>query len=221
MHVIVCTTSIVCMQMLFMHICECYDNASQSNPSHSQHGDTESHSKRNWNLQIDGCMWIDLKIENLVDPASSHMLVSKIKPCKCLYRMFHIETANSSLIQLSKTWFPHITWIPTVMLQLIHDIRLNLSERLLLLVQYQHGPARFLLNHNDWMDYIAIAFCTPLMFLTYQPRTVGHLPTMATTGDGGLGFDSGEGAREIATTSKEGSRRANYPILTHGGSDKK
>ncbi|CAL8988662.1 unnamed protein product [Prunus brigantina] len=29
-------------------------------------------------------------------------------------------------------------------------------------------------------------------------------------------FDSGEGARETATTSKEGSRRANYPIPTRG-----
>ena len=44
---------------------------------------------------------------------------------------------------------------------------------------------------------------------------------MVFTGDGELGFDSGEGARETATTSKEGSRRANYPILTQGGSDKK
>ncbi|KAK8586381.1 hypothetical protein V6N13_009974 [Hibiscus sabdariffa] len=39
---------------------------------------------------------------------------------------------------------------------------------------------------------------------------------MVVTGDGELGFDSGEGARETATTSKEGSRRANYPILTRG-----
>ena len=44
---------------------------------------------------------------------------------------------------------------------------------------------------------------------------------MALTGNGELGFDSGEGARETATTSKEGSRRANYPILTQGGSDNK
>ena len=36
---------------------------------------------------------------------------------------------------------------------------------------------------------------------------------MAFTGNGKLGFDSGEGALEIATTSKEGSRRVNYPIL--------
>ena len=36
-----------------------------------------------------------------------------------------------------------------------------------------------------------------------------------------LGFCSGEGAWEIATTSKEGSRRVNYPILINRGSDKK
>jgi len=41
------------------------------------------------------------------------------------------------------------------------------------------------------------------------------------TSDGELGFDSGEGALETATTSKEGSRHANYPILTGGGSDNK
>ena len=44
---------------------------------------------------------------------------------------------------------------------------------------------------------------------------------MALTGNGGLGFDSGEGALEMATTSKEGSRHVNYPILIQGGSDNK
>ena len=44
---------------------------------------------------------------------------------------------------------------------------------------------------------------------------------MVLTGDGELGFDSGEGAWEMATTSKEGSRRANYPIPIRGGSDNK
>ena len=56
--------------------------------------------------------------------------------------------------------------------------------------------------------------------LTYQLSTVGSWPTVALTGNGELGFDSGEEARETATTSKEGSRRANYPLLTQGGSDK-
>ena len=58
-------------------------------------------------------------------------------------------------------------------------------------------------------------------FLTYQLPTVGYWPTVALTGNGELGFDSGEGAWETATTSKEGSRRVNYPIRTQGGSDKK
>ena len=31
-------------------------------------------------------------------------------------------------------------------------------------------------------------------FLTYQLSTVGYLPTVALTGNGELGFDSGEGA---------------------------
>ena len=37
----------------------------------------------------------------LVDPASSHMLVSKIKPCMCKYKLIlYCETANGSLNQL-------------------------------------------------------------------------------------------------------------------------
>ena len=58
-------------------------------------------------------------------------------------------------------------------------------------------------------------------FLTYQLQLVRYWLTQAVTGNGELGFDSGEGALEIATTSKDGSRRANYPIPTRGGSDKK
>jgi hypothetical protein len=38
----------------------------------------------------------------LVDPASSHMLVSKIKPCRSKYELKLSETANGSLHQL---WF--------------------------------------------------------------------------------------------------------------------
>ena len=37
----------------------------------------------------------------LVDSASSHMLVSKIKPCKSEYKHLYRETANGSLNQLS------------------------------------------------------------------------------------------------------------------------
>ena len=40
------------------------------------------------------------KSTNLVDPASSHMLVSKIKPCMSQYESFYDETAHGSLKQL-------------------------------------------------------------------------------------------------------------------------
>ena len=36
----------------------------------------------------------------LVDPASSHMLVSKIKPCMSKYKQLYREAANGSLNQL-------------------------------------------------------------------------------------------------------------------------
>ena len=75
--------------------------------------------------------------------------------------------------------------------------------------------------HNNRMKLMVCTGAVSFRFLTYQLSTVGYWPTVAMTGNGVLGYDSGEGARETATTSKEGSRRANYPILTQGGSDKK
>ena len=59
----------------------------------------------------------------------------------------------------------------------------------------------------------------PFKFLPYQLSMVGYWPTMALTGDGELGFDSGEGALETAPTSKEGSSGETYPIPIRGGRD--
>ena len=56
--------------------------------------------------------------------------------------------------------------------------------------------------HNKRMERIACAGAMSFEFLTYQLSTVGYWPTVALTGNGELGFDSGEGARETATTSK-------------------
>ena len=79
--------------------------------------------------------------------------------------------------------------------------------------------AEVVLSHNNCADRIQCD--ESIEFLPYQLWMVGYGPTMALTGNGELGFDSGEGALETATTSKEGSRRVNYPILTQGGSDNK
>ena len=68
------------------------------------------------------------QVSYLVDPASSHMLVSKIKPCMSKYKLLHSETANGSLDQL---WFLRSynpTWITVVILELIHESRLRLYE---------------------------------------------------------------------------------------------
>ena len=79
--------------------------------------------------------------------------------------------------------------------------------------------AGIVLNHDNCAERDHHA--KSIEFLPYQLWMVGYGPTMALTGNGELGFDSGEGALEMATTSKEGSRRVNYPILMQGGSDKK
>ena len=76
-------------------------------------------------------------------------------------------------------------------------------------------------THSNWSNREACGRDKSFKFLPHQLSMVVYWTTMAFTGNGGLGFDSGEGAWETATTSKEGSRRANYPILTQGGSDKK
>ena len=61
----------------------------------------------------------------LVDPASSHMLVSKIKPCMSKYKLLQSETANGSL---GHPWFLrsyNSTWITVVILELIHASKLR------------------------------------------------------------------------------------------------
>ena len=71
---------------------------------------------------------VDTQASYLVDPASSHMLVSKIKPCMSKYRLSHSETANGSLNQL---WFLRSynpTWITVVILELIHATSSDLSR---------------------------------------------------------------------------------------------
>ena len=63
---------------------------------------------------------------SLVDPASSHMLVSKIKPCMSKYEScLHDETADGSLNQLWSKWARVLTWITVVIPELIHATMLR------------------------------------------------------------------------------------------------
>ena len=97
---------------------------------------------------------------NLVDPASSHMLVSKIKPCMSQYKLLHGETANGSLKQLSFIWWSFITWITMVILELIHASKPDFSEGLCLLgtepTQASPGPLVIHDNRTNRMASLAM-----------------------------------------------------------------
>ena len=87
------------------------------------------------------------------------------------------------------------TWITVVILELIHAPKPDSVEGLCLLVT---EPAQALpglvVIHNNRTNRTASAGDESFEFLTYQLSTVGFWPTVAMTGNGELGFDSGEGA---------------------------
>ena len=82
-----------------------------------------------------------------------------------------------------------------VILELIHAPKSNFVEGLYLL---DTEPTQALLGlvviHNNRTNRMASAGDRSFKFLTYQFPTVGYWPTVALTGNGELGFDSGEGA---------------------------
>ena len=71
---------------------------------------------------------------NLVDPASSHTLVSKIKPCMCKYKQIYtvkLRTAHYISYSLFDKYLT--TWITVVILELIHAPSPDLTEGMYLL----------------------------------------------------------------------------------------
>ena len=82
-----------------------------------------------------------------------------------------------------------------VILELIHASKPDSVEGLCLLVtEPTQALPGFVVIHNNRTNRIASAGDEPYMHLTYQLWTVGYWPTVAMTGNGELGFDSGEGA---------------------------
>ena len=108
-----------------------------------------------------------------------------------------------------------------VILELIHAVKPDFLEGLYLLDTNQYSFGSIVMIQYNWSNRMVLHRDKSFKFLPHQLSMVVYWTTMAFTGNGGLGFDSGEGAWETATTSKEGSRRVNYPILIQGGSDKK
>ena len=69
------------------------------------------------------------------------------------------------------------------------------SEGLYLLdTKPTQGLPWFLVIHNNFSDRMAQAGDVSFKFLPYQLSMVRYWLTMVTTGNGELGFDSGEGA---------------------------
>ena len=78
-----------------------------------------------------------------------------------------------------------------VILELIHAYKPNFTEGLRLL-DTEPTPQGKSLIHSALANRLRVD--EAIKFLTYQLPTVGYWPTVALTGNGELGFDSGEGA---------------------------
>ena len=71
---------------------------------------------------------------NLVDPASSHTLVSKIKPCMCKYKQIStVKLRTAHYISYSLFDKSLTTWITVVILELIHATSPDLTKGMYIL----------------------------------------------------------------------------------------
>ena len=143
----------------------------------------------------------------------------------CLSQRLSHACVSISIIRRNCEWL-----IKTVMIYLIIESYMDNRDKLQLIHAVRPGPRVVIISTKPipqgmwWIIVIERIACIcdkSFKFLPYQLWMVVYWTTMAVTGNGELGFDSGEGAWETATTSTEGSRRANCPIPTRGGSDKK
>ena len=81
-----------------------------------------------------------------------------------------------------------------VILELIHAVVPDFSEGPYLLDNRPIFLVSIVVNHSNFSDRMGFARDKPFKFLTHQLSMVVYWTTMAFTGNGGLGFDSGEGA---------------------------
>ena len=92
-------------------------------------------------------------------------------------------------------WCPLCTWVAVVILKLIHGSPPNSAEGSCLVApEPMQALPGLVVTHTIQTHRIASAGDEPLELLTYQLWMVGYWPTVAMTGNGELGFDSGEGA---------------------------
>ena len=73
-------------------------------------------------------------------------------------------------------------------------VALLFGRAVLICNRTNRGSPGFVAIHNNLMNCVASAGDESFKLLTYQLPTVGYWPTLAMTGNGELGFDTGEGA---------------------------
>ena len=82
-----------------------------------------------------------------------------------------------------------------VILELIHAPKPDSAEGLCLLgTEPTQALPGLLVIHDNRAKQMPQGVAESFKFLTYQLSKVGYWPTVAMTGNGELGFDSGEGA---------------------------
>ena len=82
-----------------------------------------------------------------------------------------------------------------VILELIHAPKPDFEEGLCLSdTEPTQALPGIVVIHDNRAKQMPQGVAESFKFLTYQLSTVGYWPTVALTGNGELGFDSGEGA---------------------------
>jgi hypothetical protein len=120
------------------------------------------------------------------------MLVSKIKPCKSKYKLIYtakLRIAHYNSYNLHDDHY-HMDIHGNSGANTCKNTRL--FGRVAFISAQNHPRLRVSGDHNDGADRILCD--SSFKFLTYQLPSVGYWPTEAVTGNGELGFDSGEGA---------------------------
>ena len=148
------------------------------------------------------------------------MLMLKIKPCMCKFKVLDgwncgrlIITVIVSLVSIYKDNFVNDkanTWDDPYCSNTIRPYLAIGARNDILYEQGYHDNCRThsvsqVTNENFWSINLLVVSRT----------------TKIITDNEESGFDIGEGALQMATTSKEGSRRVNYPLSTRRGSDDK
>ena len=130
----------------------------------------------------------------------------------CLFFLFSLPGVGSpSSLPFSFSFFS---------LSLLHALA-SWLESIIVIPQQNRRRLRLAVRvrSDDLADHTALVSDVRHEFLPFLLPMLGDWPPVALMGDGVSGRDSGEWACHMATTSKEGRRRTNYPILPQGDSD--